>query len=255
MSTDTLHVTLPPPENDGRDRAAESLDAMLSQRDRHPLQRKTSPRESLFDHSRHHALGNLARVGVILEDHPVAVSPDTDTERCADRLTGGVTVNHRVDGRHERARRDHRRNLQELGPGRYHAADFDQIEVPDASVQQGVVERVQLSASLGRAGREPQPIRSRPGVQHWPPPRVGRPGMSPARSIRVRFHPILSTGPSDGRVLKLGNEKAPPQGGPAWNGPGSTGGQPAPANGAGMTLYWRYSPVLAQTISTSADKR
>src|SRR3954447_1550686 len=103
MPTDTLHVTLPPPENDGRDRAAESLHAMLGQRDRHPLQRKTSPRESLFDHARHYALGDLARVGVILEDHPVAVSPDSDTKRRADRLAGGVAADDRVDGRHERA--------------------------------------------------------------------------------------------------------------------------------------------------------
>src|SRR4051794_5107259 len=65
MPTDTLHVTLPPPENDGRDRAPEPLDSMLGKCDRHPLQRKTSPRKSLFDHPSHHALSVLARVGVI----------------------------------------------------------------------------------------------------------------------------------------------------------------------------------------------
>src|SRR4030095_2928410 len=50
MPTNTLHVTLPPPENDARDRAPEPLDSVLGKCDRHPLQRKTSPREPLFDH-------------------------------------------------------------------------------------------------------------------------------------------------------------------------------------------------------------
>src|SRR3712207_1058042 len=65
----TLFMTLPPPENDGRDRATDPLDAVLGDVDREPLQRQTSPRKALFHHPPHDPLGDLPRRALVLEDH------------------------------------------------------------------------------------------------------------------------------------------------------------------------------------------
>src|SRR5690349_2645296 len=73
--------------------------------------------------------------------------------------------------------------------------------------------------------------------------------MSPARSIRVYFHSILRIDPDSVSMLKLGNEKAPPQGGPAWNGLSRQHWW-----SAGPSKWCWYDVVLAKLARTRADK-
>src|SRR5215212_1704212 len=138
----TLFMPSPPPENHRRNGASEPFDPVLRGPDHHAREFHSATIECIADHCSNDLVSFLSGAGRVLENHPVAVFTEPDTNHRAQSFPRNITVACRVNRWNQRARIDRDRCIEQYRAGWHDTADFYEVEIADPGAEQRIIKRV-----------------------------------------------------------------------------------------------------------------
>src|SRR5262249_13526820 len=132
----------PPPQDNGRDSAANPFDLVLDRANDDLFQAQPTTGEASGDQLAYGRFDLAARGAMRLVNHPVGAIAHADANRGSHDVAGPRGNLDRVHRRYEGPRRDLRWFDQEDRVFGQNAADANQVEVADLSREERVIERV-----------------------------------------------------------------------------------------------------------------